>query len=505
MFRPPQAPDSWATLQIECVACKELITLAEGPEEATREQDNWHHPPVEQPSILLRYLDRVSRRETQPQNRPHTAVPTSENDVEDKNKNEPIPITCPRCGADNRNWVHILHPQNQKCLDRLINFWPIGLGLIIALAIPIIGLTRFGEKIESGKQTLLVTIILLSGLLPLLIMPRMWMSMREHRNAQGIVPGQSTISPPIRVAFILLAVFVFVLPGFIYVAVPLGFDYLSNLISPPDSPTLQQRIEQVHAQIGDALNAEKTPPNKWNTAENATVALETLLKIEPETNERWYTRIYHVLDEATQVLKTKPESELIPKIANEIAVLERFIASTQPPRVDKEFLKTWFKYVLTASLLAMLFGWWATRQYANKINLHLPRPIYYSVANMTRVVAWEAKRALEIRDYLSQIQWVDVERNELGGITLIGLFRASPNFDQQGKPVGQFLRAQRYEIMSDCWGHIEFTEIRDILSPISAVSPQYQVVAAPAEAGSDEINKTLDQLFRPRVNRLRLE
>ena len=435
MFRPPQVPDSWTTLQIECVSCKELISLAEGAEESKRGQDDWYHPPTEQPHILLRYLDRISRRETHPPHRPYTIINKSTKDQ--RAKQERIPITCPRCGADNRNWVHILHPQRRSVSDWLTDFRLVGVGAFVLFPIFATMSIRASGKIDGiGELTLLIIVMALAGFLPLVIMPRMWMGLREYRNARSIARsiahGQSAISPPIRIALILLAFFVFVLPGFIYVAVPV-FESISDLILTPDTPALSEdsQSESTSKPAGEAANSEQSLISK-------------LLK-----------------------------------------------------NVNLDFLKIWFKYVLILSLLAMLFGWLAVWQYVNRINRHLPRPIYYSVAAMTRVVAWEAKRALEIRDHLERIQWMDVKRNEFGGINLIGLFRADPDLDPQGKPVRSLLRAQRYEIASDRWGRIVFAEIRDVLVPVSAVSPQYTAVPTPAYRESDDINKTLDQLFRP--------
>ena len=69
----------------------------------------------------------------------------------------------------------------------------------------------------------------------------------------------------------------------------------------------------------------------------------------------------------------------------------------------------------------------AVNRYVQLINLQVPPPIYHSMANMTRVVVWEAKRALEIGDEVERIQWTAVNRNDLGGINLHGLYYDSPH------------------------------------------------------------------------------
>ena len=490
-FKPPHPPQSLATLQIECVACKELFTLAEGQQSAQSNAGAWQHVLTAQPFVRLRYLPDRFLKTTRPQHRPHTFTQDSPEDP--GSINGPIRINCPRCGADNRNWLHILQSFTQNLPQ---NFLPLGIGFLITCLLLLTATIRLWTILSLGQLAILFVMILLSGLLPLAVMPFLWRQEREYHNAGGFLP-RGALSPTLRVGFALLLIFVFILPAFIYVAVPIGFDYVSDLLSPPATPSLPERIQQVREQIEGALGTSSA--DKSGAVESALVTIESLLKIkDPPTDLK--IRSMSTLQIANQWVKLNEDSELVPKIAREVAHLEAFIAA-QSPRVDKAFLKIWFKYVLASSLLASLCGWWTVTMYVGHVNRHLPRPLYYSLADMTRVVAWEVKRVLELPGDMSQVEWLDAERNELGGIDLIGIVRATPRWSQAATG-GRLEPARRYEIMTDPWGRIVYVESRDIR--VSAPVPPPEQGGDAAAAEREEVYNTLEKLFRPQSRYLSL-
>lgn len=168
------------------------------------------------------------------------------------------------------------------------------------------------------------------------------------------------------------------------------------------------------------------------------------------------------------------------QIANEISILEKIIQPTATDIADKgagnDFLKTWFKFVGTSSGLAFVFSLWAVSAHVGKINQFLPRPLFYSIANMHRVVTREASRALGLSDSnINYIQWMGIDRNDLGGITLTGLHRDLPDFDDNGHAIGNTVRAQHYEVNSDAWAHIVSIEITDLRVPRQVGSPNYAI------------------------------
>jgi hypothetical protein len=113
----------------------------------------------------------------------------------------------------------------------------------------------------------------------------------------------------------------------------------------------------------------------------------------------------------------------------------------------------------------------AVKQFVNRVDRELPPPVFYSVANMTRLVAWEARQALEVGDQHFSIQWMSVDRNEQGGVDLVGLFRDLPEFDMYGQVRNPMVRAQRHTIHTDKWCRVINAGIEDVMVPIPAGAP----------------------------------
>ena len=79
---------------------------------------------------------------------------------------------------------------------------------------------------------------------------------------------------------------------------------------------------------------------------------------------------------------------------------------------------------------------------------------------------------------MRRVQWMDVQRNEEGGLDLIGLLRDVPEFDEHGQLLDALVRAQRYTIATDMWGRIEFAEVKDVMVPNTVGVPRYAVDAS---------------------------
>ncbi len=421
-FTPPQSPHTLATFQIECAACKELITLAEGNQNASPMHPSWQHASTTQPFIWLRYVPQRFLKASQPQHRPHTFITeTPQNLAADQQEaKKAIPINCPRCGADNRNWVLIQQTTRLRNFGR--NFPFALLGVLTTLAILAYAPNHQPNTFKTGQEVLFYIALATVGLLSSLLLPIGWRAEREYWNAHSLLPRQSLFSPALQKAFWLLIFFVFVLPGFTFVAMPLAINYMEELLP---SPTVEENL------IGQE--------NGESQAEEA--------------------------DSADSLAAIKPA------------------------------LKTWFRYTLATSLLTSLFGWVAVTMYVSEVNRHLPRPLYFSLADMTRVVSWEVKRVLDLPGDMNLMEWLAAERNELGGLDLLGIVRGTPEVDEMGKPLSQFVQARRYEVMTDPWGRIVYTEARDIQVP-AGTAPAGEI-GLQSPATSDEVHTTLDHLFRP--------
>lgn len=481
-FIPPKPPRSLAYLQIECVACRELFTLAEGEQNAPRGESNWRHARTTQPFVWLRFLPPRYLKPSRPQHRPHTHTPElhpapSDNDA-------PIPINCPRCGTDNRNWVQILHAPHPL---KVLSFWPVALGLLGTLAVFVATLTVYHDQFSGEKRAALFTVLLLAGLAPSLLLPAAWRKEREHTNARGLLPATSWPSPALQISVTLLLVFVFVLPAVLYVAIPLGFDFVADLLALPAPTNLPEHVQKVRDDF--KRMAGNIPSENIGMVERSFNGLEKTLGIAPQANDL-NGRALGALAVAENLAKEKPDNQQSENVRRELSRIETAIVAAQPPRFDINFFKVWFKHVLAVAVFASLCANWAVAQYVSATGKHLPRPLYYSLADMTRVVAWEMKRTLELPGDLSQIEWIKAERNGLGGLDLTGLLRLAPAQEQ----TSQFDLVRRYELVSDPWGRIVHTVAKDVQIPAVAR-------ATPAEGAvnseADDIHDTLARLFQP--------
>ena len=103
MIHLPQPPSTFTTLQIPCVACNEVFTIAEAYQTPNGQ---WRLPADHNPSVQMRYEGNLTR---QPIHSVTRADPEINLDSFSQQQDDTY-INCPRCGADNRNWLQINGP-----------------------------------------------------------------------------------------------------------------------------------------------------------------------------------------------------------------------------------------------------------------------------------------------------------------------------------------------------------------------------------------------------------
>jgi hypothetical protein len=131
---------------------------------------------------------------------------------------------------------------------------------------------------------------------------------------------------------------------------------------------------------------------------------------------------------------------------------------------DLDFLPDWVYLGTVTSIVSSAFALLGVGQVLGRVNNQLPRPIYTNTANMVRVTLWEAKRALEMKDFFERIQWTLTRRNEQGGIDMEGCFRDPPEFLANGE-LDELVRVQKYLISTDRWCVITSARILDTKQP----------------------------------------
>lgn len=575
MFNAPAPPDTLVTRQIECISCKEVFTIAE--DDAIRKRrrtDQWRVPPDHYPDTQLRYQPNRTRRPVTPEARSDPALDRDE--YLDSKPGRWDYVNCPRCGADNRNWLHIMNPPEGLVPLYVQRFPLIIIGFLVMVAIffaAVFLYLRPNELREAGelrRSLALIVTIFLAGLLPLILIPLQWKRLREYIYLRRVAtrrPIVDILSPPARTGLILPAIFIFLVPFVLFILIPWTFDQGIDLLAPEEELTLVQRIDRVSTQLPAAIDgaaaAEVEPASNAVTSLEAMVdeqgfrcertqveAMIARLQLLPAANasehkaalianareslqalnegnqsackpelvqnainslevlrafEEGQCQPHHgtdalppgcrtlliegiirdlrglqeplqprtgtlaerasiVLGQVRQRAQGSIDAAGVQRIESNVNSLERFIRPEDPGwfTVGRAFLRDWLWFVGLASLASVVSSLYAVDGFVRRVDRHLPRPIFYSVANMTRVVIWEAKRSLEVEGDMSHVRWTRVDRDANGGITLHGLHHDVFEPGQKVDPLFQKVRAQHYMISSDPWGRIETANVKDV-------------------------------------------
>lgn len=513
MFHVPVPPPTLVTRQIECISCKELFTIAEDvPYPANKRSNSWRLPPDHYPDIALRYQENRTHRPISPEMR---AEPDSFQQIPYSTWSEAslTHIYCPRCGADNRNWLHIISPSPAKSKYHQAKNWVLqypfaAIALILTIILWGLAYTRLNEDTHSKDIIVLTLNLWLAGVLPVLIITTQWKSLRDYQFTRRVQKSpllSAFLAPPFKTGILLGATFVAFIPFIIYILIPLLLNLSASFVEVPQlPPSLFERIKTVSDKLDSALENTDGVPSR--STQQAIEELETILQTHQEKEETSVIEEEEIEasaegNESIDSAESAPEeplnfaarakltltdirvlasdtSEFDAQIDSAIHRLETAINVTTPAKtstaeeevIDHEFLKIWFKYVGFTSFISTILSWVAVWVYTSRINTHLPRPIFYSIPKMTRVAVWEAKHALEIPGDTSNIQWSYIKRNEQGGIILQGIYR-EPVLNGYRADLYHRVRAQIYTISTDLWGRIETADIQTTTAPQSPESP----------------------------------
>ncbi len=366
----PQNPRTLTVRQLECIRCREVFTIAEdSPNRLTSRTRLWQVPQDQYPLTPLRYVETREQVGIIPEVRAQPIQQVSAN----RDWGQNYHLNCPRCGADNRNWLFVSSRIRPLFTLPVI----VGIGISILLCMLIVG----SQWLELFQDRLLALLCLtLAAILPFVLVPGQWFALREYHLARRFLPmlTQHRFTPPIRTVVVLYLLLIITIPGIRYAA----------------KPVLNQTL---------------------------TFAIESLSN-----------------DLATSRVNTVEE-----KVKD-----------------DLEFFLEWLYLGTIVSIVSSVFAVLSVEHVVARINNQLPRPIYANTANMVRVTLWEAKRALEIRDFFERIQWTMTKRNEQGGIDMEGYFRDPPEFLSNGE-LSDFVKVQKYEISTDRWCTIVSAKIID--------------------------------------------
>lgn len=146
---------------------------------------------------------------------------------------------------------------------------------------------------------------------------------------------------------------------------------------------------------------------------------------------------------------------------------------------DIRYLSIWGMVIGLLSLVTISITISAVKQFMIKIDKSLPPPIFYSLANMTRMVVREANRASHLGDRAVSIQWLSAARNKVGGLDLVGRYRPQINIDEQSTSGIDTITGQEYTISTDLWGRIIKAQIEDVNFPVGHEGPSLEAILIP--------------------------
>ncbi|MBK8935254.1 MAG: DUF4199 domain-containing protein [Chloroflexi bacterium] len=272
MFQFPSPPDTLVTRQVECVCCRELFTVAEDVVNLTPGlSEFWRMSPDQYTDIRQRFDPRIGRKpiipetRAEPQSKPHPIL--------HQRRGQRAHINCPRCGADNRNWVHITTPPIYSPafgLDRVWARFPTAVwGLIAAGIIIFAGVLLASQTSQSRSQTVLLLIFALIGaVIPFFVITGMWQKQRIY-NLERKHNQSRLFAPALSAGLSIFFIIVVFLPLFIYFLMPTAI----NKLKP--APTLEDRIDTVLVSLAPAVfNASA---QDQILLDNATVTLQAIL------------------------------------------------------------------------------------------------------------------------------------------------------------------------------------------------------------------------------------
>jgi hypothetical protein len=450
MFNWPIPPRTLTVRQLECVACKAFFTIAE--DDITRSSSAWRTPRDGQPpDIRLRYQPDRQRRPVMSEGRadiPPDAVHFS--DWDEKRYDQ---VICPRCGADNRNWLHVNnHPFGANLLYSPAMMTSLLLSAAIA-AIAALLYTYFLldelSLLNAMKAVILFIAILFTGWGVTRMSADSWRAVRDFQNLRQITsprPFGGFIPAAWRnilfgILFVTLA-----LPPLFVIGIPWVFNVIFSAIDPP-------------------------PPPRPTVAQHISTAVNQLNAASAQSEGELKKQIDAAVEEVGSV-QTAVESQAV-----QAPVAQETPDRWQPFQADGLLLFIWSPLAFLTAVMSTFITLGAVEQYAAAINRQLPKPLYHSLAHMTRVVVWEAKKSLEISADINRIQWKQVNRLEQGGVELVGMLYDEPEDKKDDQ-----IRAQRYTIRADRWGQIIEADVRDVRVP----RPPGGALAAPAHAAEEE-------------------
>ena len=487
----PALPGSYLTRQVTCVSCQEPFVVSEGKIIKNEESDEgesqrrWRLSLDSNPSVRLRYLHNRYRQEVQISSRADPGI-HHESEMEEVNSPDNY-VNCPRCGADNRNWIEINAPRHHVGTGLLDMLLPLPLSrwrqrfpsafasILLSVFFGILIIILSATETISFAQALLIAIVAIMTVIGVADdLTKYWLDIRMEMHTRRLPLKKRRIglnSLPVR-GLILIILFAAIFPWLFFRVGPRAMQLGARVVRPASRnslaiPSDKKYPLELYEEFVPALNMELRlffhdfGNTKVGNASDLTAIFMNLNQLSQnvtETTEQYRKGLEAFVNDppkGPEQVQNEAEDKEIKSITNNLM-----------------FLVLWFIIVGGANAAAIFFSIKSAYEFAGFVDSQLPPPIFHSVANMTRVVIWEAKRALQIDGDMSHIQWVEVHRNDVGGINLYGLHREQPVRNDNHNNLSSRVRAQRHIISTDMWGRILEVIVQDIRVPRTVLVPK---------------------------------
>ena len=192
MFNLPDYPDVYNTRHITCVCCKEKFAVTEGHQGKNPDHNRWRVLPNEAQKIRLRHEPNREQRSILPTTR---EMPLPQENVPLYFQQPPVAfspaaLNCPRCGADNANWISLNQTGNRSILQVWrLRFPDVFVARALALAFMAFALVLFFVmKIHIGKAIILFFFIPAAIVGVIWELTREWNHLRENKHIKRVVP-----------------------------------------------------------------------------------------------------------------------------------------------------------------------------------------------------------------------------------------------------------------------------------------------------------------------------
>lgn len=486
MLNLPPFPNVQMTRHITCVSCKEKFAVTEWGNSTWQVRSNV-------PNTVNLYYE--ANRQQRP------VVPTPRQ-VQQPLNNRLDPqseefVNCPRCGADNRNWLALKVAEQAPFWQVLQQRFPKArIAFLVSLLFAVVALLLPSQFEVSWPKAIFLAVVtpIFSGLLIAELSDK-WDRLREDNHVSKILPKTQRLEVMLWIkSFGWLLIAAILVPVVIFSGFPAAFQVVVEFIDNSPEAEVETTAENIKVDFNVQLN--EAVDNLDVFGQEMGRAIENL----PDGNlpevERQKERLSEELEntavfasEEVSLVGQQTITQIDKQLENELAVLEtarksernRFVKEIM---ADVRYLAVWGALVGLSLLCTIMMILPDVKKFAMRVDANLPPPVFYSVANMTRLVTWEARQALEVGNQHFDIQWMSVNRNDKGGLDLVGLFRDPPHFDIFGQATGELVRAQKHTVHTDKWCRVTEAKIEDVLVPVPAGAPA-GVMRMPLQAQHD--------------------